>query len=182
MYIKIIHSLKNGTIFRKIKNKMIAYISKYILVPIIRIFCKPRNNQIMFLTFQGNYTCNPKAIADEFIKEKGNYRLVWVVRKFNLNHREQYPKELILVRRNTFRFYIEAARSKVIFDNSINYETLGAKKYPDQIFIETWHGSLGLKKMTADAIKDRHWTNKATKLGNYTDYCISNSTCIQIGK
>ena len=37
----------------------------------------PVENQIMFLTFQGDYTCNPKYIAEELIRQNTDYKLVW---------------------------------------------------------------------------------------------------------
>ena len=89
MYSRIINSIQNGTFFKKVKSRMIKNISVYLIVPIVRLFKKTKENQILFLTFQGPYTCNPKSIADEIIKQKLPYRLVWTCRLSNLEKKEQ---------------------------------------------------------------------------------------------
>ena len=49
------------------------------------------------------------------------------------------------------------------------------RKRKGQILIETWHGSIGIKKLSADVVKDRKWVRKVTREGKETDYCIANS-------
>ena len=71
----------------------------------------PVENQIMFLTFQGDYTCNPKYIAEELIRENTDYKLIWDV-KTNYPTSD-YPLELRFVKHNTYEFYKQLAASKV---------------------------------------------------------------------
>lgn len=164
-----------GKICRKIVNKhVIPTIRKY------RCF-KYRNSKIdekkiMFITFQGFYTCNPKAIAEEIIKRNKDYKIVWCVRKNNDSDNCDYPKELIKVSRYSDEFYKELSTSKIIIENSTNLAHCYYKKKKDQVFIQTWHGSFGLKKSSPDAIKNKSWLKKAIIGGKMTDYCISNST------
>ena len=40
-----------------------------------------KNNKILFKTFNGAYTCNPKYIAEEILRQNLPYELVWVVNK-----------------------------------------------------------------------------------------------------
>lgn len=134
---------------------------------------KINNNQIMFITFQGSFTCNPKAITEEIIKRKLPYRLVWVERKENDSSR--FPKEVKLVQRNSMDFYKEMSSSKIIIENSTNVQYLNYTKKPEQIYIQTWHGSFGLKKSDPDSVKNKRWLRKAIKGGELADYCISNS-------
>ena len=130
-------------------------------------------NKILFMTSRGSYNCNPKAIADEIIRQKLPWTLVWVARKENLKLIEQYPKELKIVIRGSYEFYQEAASAKVWIDNSVNLSYLGTWKKEGQVLLETWHGSLGLKRFETSS--DKVWIKRATQCGERTDYCISNS-------
>lgn len=134
------------------------------------------NNKIMFVTFQGKYTCNPKAIAEEILRQKLPYKLVWVAFGENITNLEtfrDYPKELKIVKRGSYEFYEQAASAKIIIDNALNMEYLNFNKKKEQIVIQTWHGSLGLKKI--NDVSDQKWIKKAFNYASKTDYCISNS-------
>lgn len=134
------------------------------------------NKKILFVTFQGKYTCNPKAIAEEILRQKLPYKLVWVAFPENINDLEtfkDYPKELKIVKRGSYEFYEQAASAKVIVDNALNMEYLNFNKKKGQVVIQTWHGSLGLKKI--NDVSDQRWLKKAYKYAEKTDYCISNS-------
>ena len=61
----IIRSIKNGTFFTKVKYNIIRRFSSVYTNSI-----KIDNSKITFLTFQGRYECNPKAICEEIIKQK----------------------------------------------------------------------------------------------------------------
>lgn len=175
MYNKIINSIKDRTILKKIKRKIISLISRFLLF-FIKRFSKINNNQIIFLTFQGNYNCNARAIVDEIIKEKLPYKMYWAVRKVNLEDKEQYPKELTIVRRDGFKFHKAVATSKIIVDNSTNFAFMHLKKRPGQILLQTWHGSMGFKKLDPSSISDKDWVKKAQYVADSTDYVITNST------
>jgi CDP-glycerol glycerophosphotransferase len=169
---RILSSIKNGTFFDKVKNKFfLMYISLYRKIKEPRI--KINNKKVLFLTFQGNYNCNPKAIADEFIKRKLDYELIWAVRKENLADTSEYPKELKLVDRASLEFYKEAASAKIIIDNANNFEYLKLNKKEGQILLQPWHGSMGFKKIETN--KNSNWMKKASFMDSITDYCIVNS-------
>lgn len=136
------------------------------------------NNKILFITFQGKYTCNPKAIAEEIIKQKLPYKLVWVAFPENINDLEtfkEYPKNIKVVKRGSYEFYEEAASAKIIIDNALNMEYLNFNKKKNQIIIQTWHGSLGLKRIGNNDVNNQRWLKKAFSYAEKTDYCISNS-------
>ena len=171
---KIKLAIKEGTLFIKIWHKIKSLFMKFILI-FVRKFAKVNNNQIIFLTFQGNYNCNARAIADEIIKQKLPYKMYWAVRKINLDDLEQYPKELEIVRRDTYQFFKAIATSKIIVDNSTNFAFLNLKKRPGQIVLQTWHGSMGFKRLDPASVSDKNWVKKAQYVGNVTDYCITDS-------
>ena len=171
---KIILSIKKGSFFEIIKNKIEFFVSNFILF-FMKPFLKINNDQIMFLTFQGNYNCNARAIADELIKQKKQYKIYWAVRETNLDDLDQYPKELIIVRRHSFKFHKAVVTSKIIFDNSTNFAYMNLKKRKGQIVLQTWHGSMGFKRLDPGHVHDNRWVKKANYTGKVTDYCITNS-------
>ncbi len=175
MFDKIKIAIKEGTLLTKVWHKIKSRIAKFLLF-FIKRFAKINNNQILFLTFQGSYTCNPRAIADEIIKEKLPYKLYWAVRKENLENLEQYPKELIIVKRGSFKFHMAVATSKILIDNSTGFAFMNLKKRKGQIVLQTWHGSLGFKRLDPDSVRDKEWVKKAQSIADVTDYVLTNST------
>jgi len=150
--------------------KPFAYLAKRILISASPI----DQNTIMFLTYQGDYTCNPKAIAEELIQRKTKYKLYWVINKSS--NLQKYPPELILVMRGSFKFYVAAGRAKIFIDNTHNLFRLGVHKKKGQILMQTWHGSLGIKRLDGQVVMGKHWERIAKRSKEYTDYCISNSS------
>lgn len=132
-------------------------------------------DKIIFLTFRGGYDCNPKWICEEIARRGLPYQLVWVYRKKTQTGQEGYPENVRLVRLGTYEFLRELCSARIIIDNGISMVTQYYKKKKDQILIETWHGSLGIKKFSKDAVKDKTWIKRAVKEGKMTDYIISNS-------
>lgn len=155
--------------------KILSYPDKLIAVLARRVLAKrtPVKDQIMFLTFQGDYTCNPKYIAEELIKEDCDARLVWDV-KTAIPHSD-YPIELQFVRHNSYEFFKELAASKVIIENTNIVERLYAYKKKDQHLIQTWHGSLGIKRLDGDVVMGFRWKQLAKKCQKSVDLLLSNS-------
>ncbi len=133
-------------------------------------------NKILFLTFRGEYDCNAKWIAEELCKRDVPYEMFWAITKKAVLDKITLPDNLTPVVKGRYKFYKALASSKIIVDNGISTVFHGYKKKKKQILIETWHGSLGIKKFSADTNKDKKWVKKAFKEGKMTDYIISNST------
>ncbi len=82
------------------------------------------------------------------------------------------------VKTNTYDYFAAAAASKVLFTNSL----LGDKFYPfpvrkDQLVVQTWHGSLGIKRFDpAHYNTNVSWPIAAKRTGRLTTHIISNST------
>lgn len=136
----------------------------------VRNHIETDNKTILFVSFRNMYDCNPRAICEEILRQKLPYRLVAVTTE---ETEHLYPENVKKVWRDTFPFYREAARAKILIDNSINLETMCYRKKKDQILIETWHGAIGIKKFVTAS--NKAWVKKARKEGRLTDYCISNS-------
>lgn len=139
---------------------------------------EPLNNRkIMFKTFQGEYVCNEKYICEEIMKRAESYDIVWVHNSEQNGGVSSYefPSNVTVVEDNSLDFYRELARAKVIIINS--YLTLyrKVKLKKDQILLETWHGSLGIKKPIRNSMESKEWLSAMQRTARLTTYVISNS-------
>lgn len=106
----------------------------------------PLQDKVVFSNFNGKgWGCNPKYIAMVLHRLNPSLRLLWIV-----NHGEEaslpdYVEPLYPGR----RFLFQMASSKVWVLNTKNVVKLKKKK--GQFYIQTWHGSVGIKKIERDA-------------------------------
>ncbi|MBP3820833.1 CDP-glycerol glycerophosphotransferase family protein [bacterium] len=141
-------------------------------------------NKIVFCNFNGNsYGCNPKYIAEEIIKRKLPYDLVWLVKNVKKEtNKENFPSEIRLVGYGTKVGLKELASAKLWIDNQRKnyFIKKGLVKKEGQYFIQTWHGSLGIKKLDADvgAFTNEYkqeWVERAKFDSSMWDYLLTNS-------
>ena len=178
-----IFSIKNKGVY-----KVITFLGIVIKINKIRISKRKmqklevQENKIVFSSFMGNsYGCNPKYIAEEIIKRKLPYDLVWLV--LDKKKKEQdFPPEIRLVSYNSKQAMIETQTAKCWIDNNrkIYFWRNGLTKKTGQYYIQTWHGSLGIKKIDADVKAFNNETNNAwLKFAHIdsenADYLLSNS-------
>lgn len=171
---RVIEKLLAGKLFQKmcknpylILDNMITPMFRKLYMANIKV-----KNQILFTTSTGNFNCNPKAIAKEIIKRNLPYKLVWVRKK--MSDTLYYPSKVEVVTWGSPEFYYAAASSKIWIANSTYLPNKKLYKKKNQYQFQTWHGSLGLKRV--EATNDPKWI-KLTKIDvKNTDYCISNST------
>ena len=155
-------------------NKIIGKIKRYtkkIICGVLstRLF-KIDEKKIVFDNFNGKgFGCNPKYIALEIIKEQLDCKMVWLVNDLNT----EMPKQIKKVKFGSIRAYYELATAKVWIDNVRNSK--GVKKKKKQFYIQTWHASLCLKKVEADAIDklSEKYVKDAKIDGKITDLMIS---------
>jgi CDP-glycerol glycerophosphotransferase len=109
-------------------------------------------NKILFRTVSGSYTCNAKYIAEEIIRQKLPYELVWIVNGNVDKFEEDFPKEIRLVCAKTAQDFYEHATAKIWIDNERRncYIQDGLFKRQEQRYIQTFHGSFGIKKTGPD--------------------------------
>jgi len=150
-------------------DKFLGAVSRYLL----SIFTPVQKDKVLFTTFQGDYTCNPKYITEELLRTRNDVKIVWAVRKTALLQPELFPPEVKLVERATYDFYREWASAKVLVVNSVDVFIRYMPKKRSQFLLQTWHGSLGIKRFG----KDNQWTllSAAEKMAKKTDAIISNS-------
>lgn len=158
------------TIIKKIDSAI-----KLLFIRLITIFTKVDEKKVIFLNFTGNYDCNPKAICQGIIDAGYEADLVWTTLKNTRLGPLFFPDEVRCVKRNSYEFFKELASAHVIVDNGISTTFVRYKKKRSQYLIETWHGSLGIKKFGRSANNDKSWLKKAAREGKMTDFIISNS-------
>ncbi len=138
------------------------------------------NNKIVLANFNGaGYGCNPKYITEEIIKRKLPYELIWLVNDIE-KEKNLFPNQVKLVEFNSEAAIKELATAKLWIDNQrkIKHINNGLKKKENQIYIQTWHGALGIKKLDKDVIAfkgNKQWIKKAKYDSQITDYLLINS-------
>lgn len=131
-------------------------------------------NKIVICSYYGRgFSDNAKYIAMECIKRKLDYDIVWLVS--DMKKSGEFPTEIRLVKYGTFDAIKELATAKIWIDNSRkNYYT---RKRKNQLYIQTWHGGIALKKIEKDAeyALNKSYVKYAKKDSENADIFISNS-------
>ncbi len=182
---KIGTAFVRGNILRKTKNRFFWFFEtllKKVDVALGRLyrkiwgrFQKIDGNTIVFMTYSNKYECNPKYITEELVRRNVPYDIVWIVPQKGPYNEAAYPPQVIQIRRNSMEAFYAQATAKVWVENALNfYWHPYVPKKKGQVYINTWHGSMGLKRIDKNA--NRKWLRQAFKSGSVTDYCVSNST------
>ncbi|WP_313340220.1 CDP-glycerol glycerophosphotransferase family protein [Lacrimispora sp.] len=97
--------------------------------------------KIVFTTFEGDggYCCNPRYIAEELLKRKDKFEIVWLVNNMN----RQFPDGVKKVKNSFLNRAYHLATAKVWVDNS--RKAYGTAKRKSQLYIQTWHAALEFK-------------------------------------
>ena len=121
---------------------------KLILYYIIKLLFKIENKAV-FCSFNGkSYSCNPRAISEELHKQSPDTKIVWAfldVRK----KRNVVPDYVRCVKHGSIRELYELTTAKYWIDNFSKPST--TRKRKGQIYIQTWHGDRGFKKVLYDS-------------------------------
>lgn len=164
-----------------IKNSFNFFISS--------IFCQflyllPINkNKIILINYiNKGYCCNPKYIAEELIKRNTNYKIIWFTSK-KIDYSKHFPQKLKVINiSNFFLALYELATAKVWINNARMslFTKVGLRKKPNQLYLNTWHGSLGIKKMDFQVkaflnSANKDWIKDSTYDAKICNYGITNS-------
>lgn len=164
----------NNESYHKEKTDMNYFISQ-IKSKIFNLFLQVvpvKRNKIIFNNFCGKgFGDNPKYIAEEILKRSQDYDLVWMLNDLN----EYLPKGIRPVLNCSRKARYELATSRVIVCNVKH--ALVFKKKKKQFYIQTWHGSFGLKYIEKDA-QDKlpsKYLNKSIADSKNIDLMLSSS-------
>lgn len=185
--------LKIKNIIKKFINIRTSYNHKFIVIGPIKIkinreklfnlIYKPlkiKKNRILFCNYQGHgYGCNPKYIAEEILKQNLNVELLWLIK--DSQYKQNLPPNIKVVNYKTEAAIYAHATSAIWIDNyHKNYFIKkGLRKKENQTYIQTWHGSLGIKKIDKDVkflTQNTPWVEISKINAKYTDYWLSNSS------
>lgn len=104
-----------------------------------------KRNRILFSSFQGKgYGDNMKPIADKLL-EDDEIEIIWLVSK----HYDDMPSKIKQVNTKGLKRLYYIATSKVWLNNERFSSYIRKRK--NQVYFQTWHSSLRLKKIEADA-------------------------------
>ncbi|WP_186423845.1 CDP-glycerol glycerophosphotransferase family protein [Lacrimispora celerecrescens] len=139
---------------------------------LLRLF--PINKKkIVFTTFEGDggYCCNPRYIAEELLKKKEKFEIIWLVN----NMEKQFPNGIKKVKNTFFNRAYHLTTAKAWVDNS--RKAYGTAKRKKQLYIQTWHAALEFKPV--GKFRGKLFPRIAYMVSEYdsklADYVTSNS-------
>lgn len=154
----------------KIKFKLSVLMGK-ILMPLFS-FLPINKNKIYFSHFDGSgFSDSPKYIALELLKRK-KYKIVWAVFK---KEEHTIPEGIIKVRPRSIAYFYHIATAKIWVSSA--RLPLYIKKRREQIYIQTWHGPIMLKKIEYDVFDklNKNYQKVMVKDNQNIDVMLSNS-------
>lgn len=175
---KILKCMVERKLLKVVFLKIRTWLDMLLSVP-ARIWLSMRSkvveNKVVFMTYNNDYICNPKYICEEILRQKLPLDLVWVTTKKKALIPQAYPENVRLVYRGTYEFFKEVVTARVWIDNAVCFTWNPIPKKKNQFYIQTWHGSMGLKRIGKEDVNDKHWSIAAKLAGKWTNICISNS-------
>lgn len=155
------------TLINKIKYNKFLYLCYYYLgniaISIIKVFIKPQDNLVLFVSFGGRrYDDSPKAIYNGLIKDSrfDEYELVWAFlspEKYTLPRGQK-------IRIDTYTYFKFLLKARVWVTNTtmtraLNFEGINT------FSLNTWHGS-AIKKIGRDAVGNNVFVSKGSRTAN----------------
>lgn len=139
----------------------------------VRRFHPIAGGKVLFVTSSNNCTCNPKAVARELARRRPDVDIVWVMDSASLRACGGRPDTGRAVPRWTWTAYRELATARVLVENAYLLVTRGnPAKRPGQCVMNTWHGSLGIKRLDAGRCAE---TGQGLANAAVIDVLLSNS-------
>lgn len=134
-----------------------------------------RRGKVVFFSFTESYADAPRAIAEEMQRCRRKVNCVWVGSKA---HKPNGLPENLCMAHGKHRMCYELSTAHVIVSNTRlgKYWETGFRKKAGQMYIQTWHGSCGIKKMEGDMQHPREGYLRRSRLDSQQiDLLLSNS-------
>lgn len=128
----------------------------------------------------GGCRCNLKYVAFGLRAHMADADIVWLVDPRSVR-KEDFPEGTRLVPYSGLQALRELATCKVFVNNAVNgyYINEGFRKKPEQFYLQTWHGSLGIKRIGFDYREGQAINEYRRKIrvkdAGMLDYLITNS-------
>ena len=141
-------SLFSGMFFAKLGRHVfaISFVRRIIFALVAR---RPVDSRkVVFATFSFSCTCNPKYIARALEKLCPGIDIVWLLDAAEFRRIHGRPETGRAVRIWTLKAIREIAAASVWVDNAQCFLLDGMPPKKDgQVYLNTWHGSLGIKRL-----------------------------------
>ena len=149
----------------------------FLLFP-LRIFNIKKNRILLLnniLSLNVNYSCNPKYLAEYFLKEyDGIFELIYPLGKNQKLEKSYLEKKGIkVIQTGTLKFYYFCLTSKFFITTNGAISYIPFKK--SQIIINTWHGGGAYKKIGLDVKNDFFYKLDCKLTAKKTSYFISSN-------
>lgn len=146
---------------------------------LLRVFPIKKNKVIACVSGGRRYDDNQKYIMEELHKLRPDADIVWVKEpKFDY----ELPSWIRPVRWRSPRYFYEYVTAKIWTNNCTEPDYYSKRK--GQLYVETWHGGLGIKKVAGDIVGkyavDRKLTLYLKNASDMADVYISNSDHLSV--
>ena len=139
---------------------------------------KVRPGKVLFINHTGSgYKCNPKYVCEELVRRGYDGELVWMGGLSRID-RGRVPARVKCASLHGLQALRHLATAEVWVDNVsvLRFLERGLVKKPGQLYVQTWHGSMGLKRDGVDVNSPDPEAIAAMKRETpLVDYCIANS-------
>ena len=118
---------------------------------LVEAWCARRGidgKKVVFVPFAGTCGCNPKYIARALVKMHPNLDIVWLLDPKEFRRLGGRVETGRAIPRRTLRAIAETASARLLVDNAQCLLLPGMPAKRDgQTWVNTWHGSLGIKRL-----------------------------------
>ena len=157
------------------KNRL-KRIYKHILNRFAGCF-NPIEKKIAFESYNGRqYSDNPRFISEKMHEMFPDYKLVWGMQDIDKNKSYKIPDYVTVLPIDSWKYLKERASSFAFVRNEAMSGDLCKRK--GQIYIQTWHGDRGIKKILFDSLAARGVSEKDYSIvdNKLTDYFVVGSS------
>lgn len=142
-----------------------------------------QRNKVVFASLGGRtYGCNPKYITEEILRRNLDWDIVWLVNEPE-KKKDKFPDKVRLEVFTDKKSLEELSSARIWVDNFSKFYHVGRfglQKQPGQFYINTWHGSFGIKKLekhVGQLTKKANfaWLENTKKQGAMVDCLITHS-------
>ena len=147
---------------------------------LVQKFCKVSPNKVLVVNMMNwQWACNPKYLMKELLTrpESKDLDFIWLTN--GSTKKDLLPEAFRYVPYDSFRALYELHTSRVWLANAHMFLPFkkGTRKPAETFFFQTYHGSMGIKKIDADAktFGDLGWHNWQRKSSESIDFAFTDS-------
>ena len=177
---KVLRALKSGSFVAKARTYLWYYCGGARIVGAISRMSPVRQRKIVFYNMRGGpFGDHQKYITLELLRRGTDVDIVWLARDCAA-FAASAPRGVRIVRYDSFAALRELATARVwCVNQSQNFFIFrGLRKRAGQVYVQTYHGSLGIKRIGADRAGDgtlRLWEDVLRRDAEMIDYLVADS-------